>query len=260
MPDPLLPTALGCVDAFYARMFRDWPDAVTHIVDGCTLSYSGSPRLNGANHLWPHTAHSLTGEVLDEALAFFRPWYATWSVIVTDTFMPRAALFLQERDFITRWTSPLMVLDAPPAPLDVNPAVEVVRADSGEELALVGLVMAEAFATSRDVSRRVARAEHLDDPDVRHYLAYLDDEPAGCATVLACGGMAGVWNVGTRRTFRRQRVATTIMAVLLDDLRARGCPVTMLMASAAGRPLYDRLGYRQIGLTAYMGLPRSPRV
>ncbi len=67
--------------------------------------------------------------------------------------------------------------------------------------------------------------------------------------------MAGVWNVGTRSRFRRQRYATTIMRALLDDLRAQGITASMLMASPAGQHLYETLGYRHVGLTTYMGPP-----
>jgi predicted acetyltransferase len=67
--------------------------------------------------------------------------------------------------------------------------------------------------------------------------------------------MAGIWNVGTRYKFRRQRIATTLMSALLDDLYRRGCTTSTLMASASGLHLYEQLGYRQIGVTAYMAPP-----
>lgn len=253
--DPLLTAALACVDAFYARVFRDWPDAVTRTRGDCTLSFSGDTRLTGANHVWPNSASALTDDVLDEAQRFFAPFQAAWSVICTEPYMPLAVGWLERRGYAARWSSPLMVLEGVPIPLPVRPHAEVIRANSPDHLDAIALVMSEAFATGSSVNRRVARPAHLADPAMLHYLVYSGDEPAGCATVALHNGMAGIWNVGTRYPFRRQGYATTIMRALLDDLRARGVTVSMLMASPAGQRLYETLGYRHVGLTTYMGPP-----
>ena len=52
--DPLLGAAVACVDLFYARLFRDWPEAVNREGSGYLLAFSGDRRLTGANHLWPY--------------------------------------------------------------------------------------------------------------------------------------------------------------------------------------------------------------
>ncbi len=258
--DPLLEAALDCVDDFYARMFRTWPNAVNRMIGECTVSYSGDTRLTGANHVWPAQSESLNDEVLRIARRFFEEFHAAWSVVFTDSQMPIMADYLAGRGFTVRWSSPLMVLDRPPEPLEINPAVRVIRASRPQHIDDINLVMTEAFAAGNNVNRRVVRTEHLASDDVRHYLIYSGDQPAACATVAVHGPMAGIWNVGTRYRFRRQRFATTIMRHLLADLRREDCHATMLMASPAGLPLYEELGYRQIGLTYYMGPPYySPR-
>ncbi|MBN2303193.1 MAG: GNAT family N-acetyltransferase [Anaerolineae bacterium] len=253
--DPTLAAAQACIDWFYARMFRNWPGAITQTVGACTISFSGDVRLTGANHLWLHTPDALTLTTLRAAWRFFQPLDAAWSVIYTDRYHPRAAGFLQTRGFYVRWDSPLMLLDNPPLPIPVHPTAEVIPASTPEHLGHIRHVMGEAFGTQDNVNQRVARPDHLDDPDVIHYLIYEGAEPAACATVGIVGDMAGVWNVGTRRRFRRQGYAATLMTALLDDLRARGITATMLLASRVGEPLYTRLGYRVIGTTFYMGPP-----
>jgi predicted GNAT family acetyltransferase len=154
-----------------------------------------------------------------------------------------------------RWSSPLMVLDTPHNCLRTNPSAQVIRAYAPKHIDAVIEVMTEAFATDSSVNHRVARTKHLNDPNIIHYLAYSEGEPAACATVALNDHMAGIWNVGTRYIFRRQRFATTLMCALLDDLRQRGCTASTLMSSASGMPLYVQLGYRQIGVTTYMGPP-----
>ena len=250
-----LEAALLCIDAFYAMMFRDWPGAVTRSAGDCTLSYSGDGHLTGANHVWPHTPDALTPAVLAEAARFFAAFRAAWSVICTDAFMPAAVDFLRQKRYTLRWQSPLMALDRPPRRLPVHSNGRAIRAATPDHLRDMGLIMSEAFATSDAVNRRITRPEHLAGSDVIHYILYAGEEPASCATVTICGEMASIWNVGTRYSFRRQRCAATIMHTILDDLAARGVTTSILLASSSGQPLYERLGYRQIGTTMYMAPP-----
>jgi ribosomal protein S18 acetylase RimI-like enzyme len=257
--DSHLAMALACVEDFYARMFRDWPSAVTKSTGQCVLSYSGDTRLTGANHLWPQTCDALDDDALQAAIDFFSPYDAAWSVIYTDTYMPYAADFLRSRGYTMRWNSPLMMLDHQPYPLSINPTAKVIRASTPRHIEDIAHVMSEAFASSSNVNRRVARTEHLHDPSTRHYIIYDEMEPAACATVAVCGDIAGIWNVGTRYRFRRMRYATTIMRAILSDLGALGVTLSTLMASTAGQPLYERLGYRAIGQTYYMGPPYNNR-
>jgi GNAT superfamily N-acetyltransferase len=254
-PDPVVAAALACVDYFYARMFRDWPEAVTRTLGDCTVSFSGDTQLTGANHLWPHSPDALSPLALYEAAKFFAPFHAAWSAVYTDRFMPQAADVLAEYDYSLRWQSPLMALTGRPQPCAVNPAARVVRVTTEAELKMMGQVMSEAFATTSAVNARVSRPEHLHDPAIAHYLLFSSADPASCATVTIYEGMAGVWNVGTRRRFRRKGYATTLMIALLNDLREQGITASMLMASPSGQPIYERLGYRHIGTTMYMRPP-----
>lgn len=258
MADPLLEQALACVDSFYQRIFREWPGAVTQVVGGCTISYSGDTRLTGANHIWPQHPDALSEAVLDDATRFFARYQAAWSVVLTDTYMPGWGKWLESGGYYGRWSTPLMVLEGVPRPIAHNPETRIVRATRREHIADAGRVMSEAFASGSGVNDRISRAEHLGAGDILHYLAYVGDEPAACATVALCGDMAGIWNVGTRYRFRRQRHATTLMLAVLSDLRARGIDASMLMASSVGQPLYEKLGYRTIGVTTYYGPPYRP--
>lgn len=46
--------------------------------------------------------------------------------------------------------------------------------------------------------------------------------------------------------YRRQGVATAMVNRLMDKAKHRGYPVIMLNASEMGRPLYEKLGFRDI--------------
>jgi hypothetical protein len=255
MAETVLDAALACVDDFYARMFRNWPSAITQTRATHTLSYSGDRYLTGANHLWPRDADALSPDVLVEAEHFFSPYGAAWSVIYADTAMPDARTRLTDNNYFLRWQSPLMVLDAPPPRERIAPGVRIERATTQRQLREAQSVMSEAFSTGAAVNDRVVRPSHLDEPGVFHYLLTVEGEPASCATLALCNGVGGVWNVGTRYAFRRKGHARALMVALLADLADEGRQTSVLMASPSGRPMYDALGYRQIATVCYMAPP-----
>ncbi|MCD4686193.1 MAG: GNAT family N-acetyltransferase [Anaerolineae bacterium] len=257
--DPLLAPVLAAIDNFYGHIFRDWPTAITQTVGACTLNYCGHPKLNGANHLMPHTPDALTSDVLDTAEAFFAPYDATWSVMVTDTFMPGAGDLLAARRYDDRWGSPLMVLDGPPVLLPTRLETQLVRVRTRDALDTLIRVMRDAFNTAVPALRRLARADHLLHPAVAHYLLLTGDLAVTCATVAVYGDVATVWNVGTSPLYRHRGYAVTIMRGILHDLEARGVRTTALLSSTEGLGLYAQLGYRIIGMTTYATPPPYAR-
>lgn len=46
--------------------------------------------------------------------------------------------------------------------------------------------------------------------------------------------------------YRRQGIATALVNRLVEKAKGRGCPVVMLNASEMGRPLYEKLGFKDI--------------
>lgn len=253
--EALLAQAMACVEDFYQRMFRTWPGAINRQGTGYVLSFSGDTTLSGANHLWPQTAAALNEAVLDEAETFFRAHRATWSVITIEPLFSAANDLFRRCGYTLRWDAPLLLWSGPVPAERPDGRATVVRASTVEHLSAVRQVMEDAFLPGSDVSRRVVREDHLDDPAVTHYLVYAGPEPVACGTVVRRDRMAGVWNVGTRRGFRRRGYATLLMTALLRDLAAGGSTHSVLMASPSGEPLYLRLGYQPIGRLCYLGPP-----
>jgi GNAT superfamily N-acetyltransferase len=57
-----------------------------------------------------------------------------------------------------------------------------------------------------------------------------------------------VYLVATLPEARGRGLATALMSHALLEARERGCTTTSLQSSARGRPVYARLGYREIGV------------
>ena len=79
------------------------------------------------------------------------------------------------------------------------------------------------------------------------YAANLDGQPASCCATLQCGSDCHVILVATVPEARGRGLAGTLLGHALADARERGLETTSLVATKAGRPLYERMGYRGAG-------------
>jgi GNAT superfamily N-acetyltransferase len=144
------------------------------------------------------------------------------------------------------------VLDATPqamaAPLDEVDAGEGAsgldweRADGVTEMCTI---LAAAFGLELEATSRVLagfeRVAHV-------YLARRDGRAAACTAAFDVAGDCGIYWVGTLPEARGAGLATGLMRQALLDGRERGCTTTSLQATAMGRPVYRRLGYRELGV------------
>ncbi len=78
-------------------------------------------------------------------------------------------------------------------------------------------------------------------------VAVVDSEPVACALAHDHAGDCHITLVATLPAHRRQRIASGLIRRLVRRGRARGCTTTSLVATRAGAPVYERLGYRDLG-------------
>lgn len=244
--------ALNSIADFYRRIYWESPGAVTHITPGYTLSYSGVSWLHSVNHLWLHDPAALDDRLLAAAAAFFQRFGAEYSVVFDDTMLPDVATWLTSRQFGERVSNPIYALHGLPRPQNVHPAARVVRACTEQRHELLH-VLYGVFFIGPETGRSIVRDEHFSDPTIRHYLAYVDEDAAACATLLITDSVAGIWNVGTLRPFRRQGLASALLMQALVEAADDGYTDSVLVASPMGRSLYEEMGYRFIGNTYNYG-------
>lgn len=93
----------------------------------------------------------------------------------------------------------------------------------------------------------------LADKRHRYYVAAQGDdgELLGWAGVMVVADAAEILTVGVVPAARRQRIATKLLAALLDEARARGACEAFLevrVDNEAARKLYEHEGFAQVGL------------
>jgi GNAT superfamily N-acetyltransferase len=90
------------------------------------------------------------------------------------------------------------------------------------------------------------------------YLALADGIPACTVLTYEEDGECGIYLVATLPEARGRGLATALMIHALLEARARGCTTTSLQATQRGRPVYQRLGYRDIGAVHMWERRRPP--
>jgi GNAT superfamily N-acetyltransferase len=95
-------------------------------------------------------------------------------------------------------------------------------------------------------------------PEPAHvYLARSDGVPACTVLTYEEDGECGIYLVATLPQAGGRGLATALMSHALVEARERGCSTTSLQATRRGRPVYERLGYRDIG-AVHMWERRKP--
>jgi ribosomal protein S18 acetylase RimI-like enzyme len=83
--------------------------------------------------------------------------------------------------------------------------------------------------------------------DLFAYVGWAGGEPVTCLMTSETGGNCDIEGVATHPAFRGRGLAGELLAHALADAAERGCDTTTLVATALGKPVYDRLGYRALG-------------
>jgi GNAT superfamily N-acetyltransferase len=86
----------------------------------------------------------------------------------------------------------------------------------------------------------------------------VDEEPAACALSItnALTGVGGVYWVGATPSARRRGAGDAVARFVTNAAFDQGACLVTLQASNAGRPIYERMGYREIGYYARFLSPK----
>ena len=146
---------------------------------------------------------------------------------------------------------PGMALDlegfsAPPLP----EGVDVYRVTDQDGFATWAEIVERAFGSpgfAEGLSVRGFAARGLgDEAPFCHFLCRMADAWVGAATLSLGAGVAGLANIATLPEVRRRGVGTAVASVALGEAQGLGMQTAVLSAEEVGRPLYERLGFREV--------------
>lgn len=137
-------------------------------------------------------------------------------------------------------------LRMPPSPAEAT----VERVVDPEGLALWADIVGRAFGSDDYAQGRSVRGfaawGFADAAPFRHFLCRLADEWVGASTLSLGGGVAGLANIATLPHARRLGVGTAVAAAALREGASLGLRTAVLSAEELGRPMYERLGFREV--------------
>jgi GNAT superfamily N-acetyltransferase len=123
---------------------------------------------------------------------------------------------------------------------------------TSDEIAIVDRLLVRAYGFA---SRRVELEMYVQAQPDGWFVIEDAGEIVAVGGALAYGSFCWLGLVGTDPARQRQGLATKISSQLVDWAYHRGCTTIALDASEAGRPVYERLGFRAVGETVELCLP-----
>lgn len=180
----------------------------------------------------------------DEVAAAYADIGATWTVWVPSHDSEAAALLEGAGHF----------LDAEPVAMaaDLTAGVERPAGDalddwtSDGDPALVGPLNDRAYDFGTDSFTRTFAGVQSD--ELRVYVARRNGKPVGCLTIIDYDRNADVEMVAVVPEARGHGIAAKLLGHALADAAERGMETSTLVATRLGRPVYERLGYRDFAV------------
>jgi N-acetylglutamate synthase len=178
------------------------------------------------------------------AQAFYDELGVSWFLDVPDEYAPPFAEVAEAAGLVPEGPDAGMVLldhlDEKPLPRGL--VIEVVR--DADTLAVFSETAGAGFGYSVEVMAALHPPDMLDVPDVTYYLGRLDGIPAATAMRFSSHGITELSRVSTVPACRGQGFGEALTRRATIDGFAEGCAAAFLFATAMGRPVYERIGFR----------------
>jgi GNAT superfamily N-acetyltransferase len=144
-------------------------------------------------------------------------------------------------------TAPLMVLTAPAAQA-IEHGFVVQRVSDTARLSVVADLVASAFSLDRMwVGRTFVSESLLEPPSVSFFLASKDDEPCSAVTTTCTRtGVVGIWSMATAPERQRRGAGRAVLRAAVAHHLRQGAEAFYLIATPAGKPLYDSFGFTTV--------------
>ena len=226
------------------------PDATLLCRDGLIASVTpSSPQRSLFNSVYYEDPEVLAAELDGLERTYAEAGIGAWTVWVPDEDRGTARLMESRGHMLDAAPRAMaMHLDdlatAPPAPEGVEPAPGSVAI--GAEL------NDRAYGYGPDGFRAALATE----TSIRWHAAYDDEEPVGCVGTIDVDDDCLVTGVATPSEHRGRGVAGWLLHSVLAEARGKGMRTSSLQATRAGAPLYERLGFVDLGFVEMWELRR----
>jgi len=233
-----IPNLAGFVASTIGRV------GVVHRSEAVICVRSPIPVANGAvNGAFVLESDVPPSESIAEAVAFFGEVGSPFVAWVPEEDDALASAAQQAGGVLEPELSPDMWIDRPIA---VTSSFEMRVASDANGFAAVARVCEAAYGLD-GMAWLMEHHEMLDAPGVTWAAAWDGDEPVGAGCAFFDGDRGGIYYIATPSGSARRGVAGTVTSWLTNLLLDQGARSVVLQATAAGYPVYQRLGFETRG-------------
>lgn len=225
-------------------------------VPGLSLVYAGVPYalFNTALVTQPVPSHDSGDmiDLLDRAQDFFNRYNVPWSIWFCEEFLDPnhrrpARIALATRGFKLMMEAPGMIARELAEPRPTLPLLDCRPVSDARTRRDFSRIMSTAFHVPEDMSLDVYSGEYLWQGDLHGWIGYRGAEPISTTAVISGVEAIGLYAVATQPNYQRQGYGESLMRhAMSHEARLSGLDRSILQSSAAGYPLYVRMGYRNV--------------
>ncbi len=154
---------------------------------------------------------------------------------------------------------PLMIF-RPQAGSVASSPFQVVRVESEQDLHHTVDLACSASGFPLDATRRVLTPITLDVPGVEGFIARREGVPISTVWTIRGGATVGIWAMSTPPEYQRQGAGRALLEQVIANHVERGATLFYLMATEAGFPLYQRVGFQTVANPAVWVAGHSTQV
>jgi ribosomal protein S18 acetylase RimI-like enzyme len=199
-------------------------------------------------------------DLIEEARGWYRRRRLPWSWYVGPASRPPTlAADLEARGFAKVTEPPGMAAELGSL-AELDPGVPVVVRRVSDR-ALVDAWFG-VFAPAFDLSKAAASAFRDlivagglgEDAPMLNYLAFVGRDPVATGSLVCAAGVGGIYNIATRADRRGRGIGRAMTFALMQEAAELGYRAAILWSTAAGLPVYRRLGFQErVRVPTYLG-------
>lgn len=145
-----------------------------------------------------------------------------------------------------------------PHPLEER-SFQITRIQQKQDLDAATKVIACVMNVAFDVVNRAFAPMILEGPGLDVFVAKQDGEVVSTVQTTRSGSVVGIWAMATAPTQQRRGAAKALLNHVIAYHCRRGADCFYLGATAAGKPLYDKVGFRTVSVAEVWVLPEEAK-
>lgn len=212
-------------------------------------SKSPFPLFNRA--IWRATA-PFDATVFESIVHFFQKQNLSYCWLLPETFLTADLKHLLAKNNLAE-TSTLTTMFLPLTtfyPRDECTKIAIKQVTKPWQLKQMSSILQESFFLPKTelqpFFQRHFRSYLRDPLAIHYYLANLDNEVAGCGSLMIKNGYGEIYNIATKPFARKQGVARAMLSTLLAEAKTSGCTHAILSATPDGQRVYQSLGFEPL--------------